>query len=178
MKLETMPRNIVDIMIKLAKNEMLGRLLVHDISTPYDMSLPAPNWQDLIKQDGSMTKFFPYPFDPDATTLDGTFIRVYYNDGEFNENEVIADSQLHIDIICSKTLWLINDSQDGNPNYGKSTIRPYDIMGRVVDLVGKRSIGTGIKVKFDGYQHLYVNTKFDCIRLYANYMSVESKQSM
>jgi hypothetical protein len=167
MKLETMSKNVVNVMFTLAKNEMLGRLLVHDVSNPYDLSLPKPEMMSLIKPDSSISKIFPYPFDPEATTLDGSFIRVYYNDGEFNDNEVIAESQLHIDIICSKNLWLIDNGTD-------SLIRPYDIAGRVIDLVGRRSIGSTVKLKFKGYQHLYINTKYDAIRLYAEYMSVEA----
>jgi hypothetical protein len=167
MKLETMSKNIVNIMFTLAKNGMLGKLLIHDVSNPYDESLPFPKTNDLIKPDGSTAKIFPYPFDVEATELNGSFIRIYYNDGEFNSNEVIAESQLHIDIIVSKDLWLINNGRE-------SLIRPYDIAGRVIDLVGRRSIGTNIKLNFKGYQHLYINTKFDAIRLHAEYMSVET----
>jgi hypothetical protein len=29
-------------------------------------------------------------------------------------------------------------------------------------------------LKFDGFQHLAINGKFDCLRLYANYFSVEA----
>lgn len=167
MKLETMSKNIVGIMMTLAKNEMLGRLLIHDSNNPYDLKLSKPDVSSLIKPDSSTAKIFPYPFDPEATTHDGSFIRVYYNDGEFNSNETIAESQLHIDIIVSKNLWLINNGEE-------SLIRPYDIAGRVVDLVGRRSINSTVKINFTGYQHLYVNRKFDCIRLYAEYMSVEA----
>lgn len=163
-----MSKNIINIMFTLAKNEMLGRLLTHDVSNPYDLSLAKPTVEGLIKPDASTAKIFPYPFDAEATDLDGSFIRVYYNDGEFNDNEVIVESNIHIDIIVSKTLWLIND------NGRESLIRPYDIAGRVIDLVGRRSIGTNVKLRFEGYQHLYVNTKYDCIRLYADYMSVET----
>lgn len=167
MKLETMSKNIVNIMFSLARNPMLGKLLTHDVKNPYDNNLAFPQVSDLIKPDASTAKIFPYPFDPDATTMDGSFIRVYYNDGDFNSNETIAESQLHIDIIVSKTLWLID-------NGNESLIRPYDIAGRVVDLVGRRSINSTVKLNFTGYQHLYINTKFDCIRLYAQYMSVEA----
>lgn len=187
MKLETMSRNVVDIMFTLARNEMLGRILAHDVQNPYEIKrdtdgskmidsdgnyifvLPKPEPIELIKPDSSKARIFPYPFDPEATEMDGSFIRVYYNSGEFSPEEVIAESQIHIDIIVSKSLWLINN--DNN----ESLIRAYDIMGRVVDLVGRRSVGRHAKVKFTGYSHLYVNTKFDAIRLYAQYMSVESQ---
>lgn len=167
MKLESMSKNIVNVMFTLARNEMLGRLLTHDVKNPYDLTLPKPKMEDLIIPDGSKAKIFPYPFDPEATTTDGSFIRVYYNDGEFTPEEVIAESILHIDIIVSTNQWLINDGT-------QSLIRAYDIAGRVVDLVGRRSIGTHVKLNFKGYQHLYVNSKYHAIRLYAEYMSVET----
>ncbi|GIN66339.1 hypothetical protein FKN04_12390 [Bacillus glycinifermentans] len=168
MKLETMSKNVVNVMITLARNEMLGRLLLHDVDNPYDLSLPKPDMGELIRPDSSKAKIFPYPFNPDATEEDGSFIRVYYNIGEFNGNEVIAESELHIDIIVSKRLWLINNGDE-------SIVRPYDIAGRVIDLVGRNSINSLVKLKFDGFQHLYINTQFDCVRLFAKYMSVETK---
>jgi len=169
MKLETMSKNVVSVVWTLAHNPMLGRLLTTDFADPYDVEkYPAPDPKELMNPNSSDAKIFPYPFDADATTLDGSFIRVYYNDGDFNSNETIAEAQLHIDIIVSKDLWLIHNDRN------ESLIRPYDIMGRVIDLVGRRSIGKGAKIKFTGYQHLYVNTQFDCIRLTAEYMSVEA----
>lgn len=162
-----MSKNIVNVMITLANNEMLGRLLVNDVENPYDLTLPKPEMATLIRPDSSTAKIYPFPFDPEATTEDGSFIRVYYNQGDFDSAEAISEAEIHIDIVCSKTLWLINNGDE-------SLIRPYDIAGRVIDLVGKRSIGKLVKLNFTGYQHLYINTKFDCIRLYAQYMSVEA----
>lgn len=185
MKMESMSKNIVDVMFELSKNAGLAMLLVNDFSDPFSKLHKPIDGRTLIKPDASTSKIFPYPFDPEATTLDGSFIRVYYNEGEFNSNEVIAESQLNIDIIVSKSLWLINDSNqeltlpDGTkytilPENTRSLIRPYEIMGRVIDIVGRRSNNKTIRLNFDGYQHLYVNTKFDCIRLYSNYFSVET----
>lgn len=160
MRMESMSKNVVAIMQQLTKNQGLARLLVNNDSTPFDT--PVVDSNKLM-----MTKIFPYPFDPDAQTIDESFIRVYYNDGDFDEIEVIAESNLHVDIIVARSLWLINDGE-------RSMIRPYEIMGRVMDSIGKRSLNSTIKIKFDSYQHLYVNPKYDCIRLYANYMSVET----
>ena len=165
MKMETMSRNIVSICTELAKNEGIAMLLVNDVKTPFDTVLNPP----VDKSKLVLTKIFPYPFDLEATVEDGSFIRVYYNDGEFNSNEVIAESQLNIDIVVSMSLWLIRDDISK-----KSLIRPYEIMGRVLDVIGRRSNNTTIKLNFDGYQHLYINPKFDAIRLYSNYMSIET----
>lgn len=165
MKMESMSKNIVNIMTELAKNEGLARLLVNNVSNPFNT--PVLDKNRLIIPDATESKIYPYPFDIEATVKDGSFIRVYYNNGDFNDNEVIAESQLHIDIIVARSLWLINDGS-------RSMIRPYEIMGRVIDMVGKRSLNSTIKLKFEGYQHLYINPKFDAIRLYSTYMSIES----
>lgn len=175
LKMETMSKNVVGIMKQLAKNNALVELLINnDSKLPLlrdskglDAKITTKIRENITNPFSETAKIFPYPFNVEATVSDGCFIRVYYNDGEFNENEVIADSQLHIDIVVARSQWLINDGVN-------SLIRAYEIMGRVIDLVGKRSVGSPIKIKFDGYQHLYVNDKFDAIRLYANYMSVES----
>lgn len=167
MKLESMSKNIVKIMGELIKNDGLNMLLVNNVSNPFDPTLPEINPKKLIVPNNPFSKIYPYPFDPDATTTDASFIRVYYNDGAFNANEVIAEAQLHIDVIVAKSLWLIDDGTD-------ALIRPYEIAGRVITMLGATSVGSKIKLKFDGYQHLYVNPKFDAIRLYANYMSVET----
>lgn len=167
MKLDSMSHSVVDVIKTLSNSEMLRRLISHDVANPYSTKLPAPpTAKEISTPTSGKAKIFPYPFDPEATTHDGSFIRVYYNTGEFNENEVIAESKMHIDIIVSKTLWLIDDGRSRK-------IRPYDIAGQVVDLIGRRGIAT-TKLKFEGYNHLYINAKFDCIRLYAEYMSVES----
>lgn len=166
-KMNTLSKNIIDIMQQLSKNDGLARLLVYDDDNPFDPSLPSCNGVKLINPKSDTCKIFPYPFDPDATDKDTSLIRVYYNRGEFNENETIQDMSLHIDIIVAKSLWLINNGRT-------SSIRPYEIMDRVIDMVGKKSLNSTIKLKFDGWQHLAVNTKFDAIRLYSDYFSVET----
>lgn len=166
MRPQSMSKNIINIMTQLAKNEGLVRLVVNNDSepllTPVNISL-----KDLINPNSPESKFMPLPFDVDATTTEGTFLRVYYNNGELNENEVISESQIHIDIICAKSLWLINDGDT-------SLIRPYEIMSRVMDLVGRNSINSTIRLEINGYQHLYINKKYDAIRIYCEYMSIET----
>lgn len=171
-----MSKNIVNIMLQLTKNEGLLRLLVNNDNTPFDTPVTI-DVRKLINPSSPDSKILPTPFEVEATVSDSSFIRVYYNDGDFNENEVIAESQLHIDIIVARSLWLINDGvpTQSKPNGdGNSLIRPYEIMGRVIDMLGKRSVNSTVRLKFEGYQHLYINPKFDAIRLYCNYMSVET----
>lgn len=161
MKMELMSKNIVGMMQELIKNQGLVRLIANDDSEPLVKNINNPS--GLL-----MNRIHPVPFDIDATTLDGTFIRIYYNQGDIGGSETITESQVHIDIICSRNLWLIKDDMK------RSTIRPYEIMGRVIDMLGKNSTNNTIRLEFNGYQHLYINSKFDCIRLYANYFEVEN----
>lgn len=165
-KPNNLSKNIVNVMKALAKNEGLARLLVNNVENPYVTPVGEEGRKNLITQDSVNSKIFPVPFDPDAQTEDTSFIRVYYNQGDF-DNEILQDLSLHVDIVVAKSLWLINDGTN-------SLIRPYEIMDRVIDLVGKKSANSSVSVKFDGWQHLAVNTKFDAIRLYSNYFNVET----
>lgn len=165
-KIYNLSKNIVQVMQILKENDGLAELLLNDIKNPF--SVPVKDKDELINPNSQNCRIKPFPFDPEAQIEDSSFIRVYYNTGDFNENETIQEMELHIDIIVAKSLWLINDGR-------QSLIRPYEIMDRVVDLVGKRSINNLIRLKFDGWQHLSVNTKFDAIRLYSEYYSVEAE---
>jgi hypothetical protein len=169
MKLESMSKNIVKLIQQLSMNDGLAKLIANDAVDPFDQKLPAVDKKNLfMPNDFVNSRLYPFPFDPEATLSDKTFIRVYYNQGQLDKGEVIAESDIHIDIIVAKSLWLIHDI-NGNP-----VIRPYEIMGRIIDLLGSRGVNTSIKLKFDGFQHLAINGKFDCLRLYANYFSVEA----
>jgi hypothetical protein len=163
MRLDSLSKNIVNIMKSLANNEGLARLLLHNVPNPEYQTAPEQK-NNIANPSSEYCRIFPYPFDPEAQIEDQCFIRVYYNDGEFNENEVISETRLHIDIICAKSLWLVQGGK----------IRPYEIMALVTDMIGKRGLNTTIKLKFDCWQHLAVNTKFDCIRLYSEYWTVEA----
>lgn len=161
-KVNNLSKDVVSVMQILAKNEGLVQLLVNDISNPFSKSVPSGT--KIL-----LDKIAPFPFDIESTTEDGSFIRVYYNKGEFNENEIIQEMGMHIDIVVAKNLWLINDGE-------RSLIRPYEIMDRVIDLVGQRSFNGEIKLNFSGWQHLAVNRKFDAIRLYADFWNVETDE--
>lgn len=167
MRFDSLSKNIVQIMIELSRNDGLAKLLIHNEDNPFSSTLPVIDKTKLANPQSDLCRIHPFPFDPEAVTEDSSFIRVYYNDGEFGSNEVISETRLHIDIVVAKSLWLINDGE-------KSMIRPYEIMSRVIDMVGKRGLGTSIKLSMDGFQHLAVNTKFDAIRIYSEYFTVEA----
>lgn len=168
MKINVMSKNIVNIMKALSNNESIVRLLLIDKHNPYEAKKPAgfTNNIQIINQDSEFCRISPTPFNPNAVEEDKTFIRVYYNQGEF-DSELISESSLHVDIIVAKSLWLIKGI-DGN-----ESIRPYDIIDNVMDTIGRRAGNPLISVNFTGWQHLAVNTKFDAIRLYADYFKPE-----
>ncbi|AYP68253.1 virion structural protein [Bacillus phage vB_BcoS-136] len=165
-RLESLSKNVVKTMEELSKNEGLARLLVNHEENPFEKSV-GDNRRNLINPKSKICKIFPYPFDVEATVEQGAFIRVYYNDGEFDETEVISETHLYIDVIVSKDLWLINNGSD-------SLIRPYEIMSRITDMIGKRSANSNIRLNIEGWRHLAINTKFDAIRLYCNNFTVET----
>lgn len=121
-----------------------------------DLSLPANNLM--------LTKLYPYPFDPNATLEDQVHLRVYYPNGVFQNNEMVQETLIYFDIICAKSLWLVND--------GKSAIRPYEIMKLVVDQFHDKTISTLGVLHFDEFVHLGVNDKFDAVRLVAEMTTV------
>jgi hypothetical protein len=165
MKLESLSKNVVKVIQSLSKNEGLARLLLHNVSNPNYPTKPE-EFNNIARLSSEHCKIFPYPFDPEAQIEDECFIRVYYNDAEFSSNETISETRLHIDIICAKSLWLINDGVE-------PMVRPYEVVSRVISMLGRNSMGNTMNLKFDGMQHLAVNTKFDAIRLYSEYFTVE-----
>lgn len=165
-KLSIMSKSIVDIMKEIANNTGVARLLMNNTNTPYN-EIPE-NIEDIANINSKHAKIYPFPFNPDAEIKDGSFIRVYYNYGELDSSETISDLDIYIDIVVAKSLWLISDAN-------KSLIRPYEILGRVIDTVGRRSGRNSIRIEVKGFQHLSVNNSFDAIRIYCKNMSVESQ---
>lgn len=163
MRFDSLSKNVVNVMKTLSNNQGLLQLLVNDVDNPFDPNLPVINPANVINPKHQLCRIKPYPFDVEATETNGSFIRVYYNYGDLDESEVISETTLHIDIVVAKELWLIKGEM----------IRPYEIMARVIDMVGKRAVGNGIKLKMSGFQHLAVNTKFDAVRITSEYMTVE-----
>lgn len=164
-KINNLSNNIVSILDILSNNERLCQLLLHNESNPFFEPNPTA-MKNIANPKSDSCRITPYAFDPEATIEDSSFIRVYYNNGEFDGSEAIQELTLHIDIIVAKNLWLIN-------NDTRSMIRPYEIMDSIVDSIGRSSWNNKINVNFDSWTYLAVNTAFDAIRLYSNYFTVE-----
>lgn len=171
MKIHTMSSNVIDIMKALSYNEELINWIMIDknVTTFNKSNRPTgfTNNQQIITQKDEHCRILPIPFNPEAEEVDKSMIRVYYNQGDF-DSEIISESTLHIDIIVAKNLWLIYDEGEN-----RELIRPYAIMDTIMDTVGRRAGHPLVQVNFTGWQHLAVNTKFDAIRLYAEYFKPE-----
>lgn len=172
MKINTMSSNIINIMESLSYNNSLVNLLIIDkneanFHSKVDRPKGFNDNSQIINQSDKFCRITPTPFNPNAEVENKSMIRIYYNQGEF-DSEIISESTLHVDIIVAKKLWLIYDS-----SIKKGFIRPYAIMEAVIDTVGRKSGNPLVTVNFTGYQHLAVNTKFDAIRLYADYFKPE-----
>lgn len=178
--IDRMSSNIVAVMNALSRNESIFKLLYFEDDKPmnHDIVNPQSDEDKRAKKvfiDGSIknlksnnNRISPLPFDSEATTEDSIFVRVYYNQGTITSNELIHDTQMHIDVICAKSLWLM---QDDVRQLG--LIRPYALASRIMEEVGNRNDNNEIRVgNFVGFQHLTVNQKFECIRLYNNTMQI------
>lgn len=178
--IDRMSSNVIAVMNALARNETIFKLIYFEDDRPMNHDIKNPvTEEDKRARDifinGSIrnvnskeNKISPLPFNPEAQTEDSVFIRVYYNQGNLTHGELVHNTQMHVDIICSKELWLIEDDVRE-----LGLIRPYAIFSRVVEEVGNRNANNEIKIgNFVGFQHLSVNAKFECIRLYSDTMQL------
>lgn len=163
--LHSMSSNVVDIMQVLSQNMGIRTLLYINDAMPFHPKhqdkIPTPT--ELMSPKSNKRRIYPVSFNMNAQLDDRTEIRVYYNVGRFDSSGKHIDYNMHIDIICAKDLWLIQDHVKQ-----KSLIRPYEIMSRIVDSTGKHNyngINLGAPVQF---QMLSVNEKFDALRIYYN----------
>lgn len=151
--IEIMSDNIVLLINEIIKSQEVVKYLSYNNTNPLsqpDVKLPAKN---LV-----LNRIHPYPFDPLATEDEVVEIRVYYPRSNFELSGAVAQTVLYIDIVCAKSLWLVND--------GKSAIRPYMIASELQKLFSGRSIGTLGTFKFAVMEQLSVNDKFEAIRLH------------
>jgi len=163
MKLDLLSPNLLLILNQIIRCQNLCKLIYYNQNNPLsqsDLTLPCNN---LI-----LTKIFPSPFNINTTLEDCVELRVYYLSGTFDSIGVVENIDIIFDIVCSKTknLWLINDGSN-------SLIRPYEITKELINLFDQ-SLSTVGRLKFMRFNHLYVNDKFDCIRLIANMLTLGS----
>src|SRR5690554_5670550 len=84
---ERMSNTIIDIMMRLSENEGLAMLILNDVYEPFSIPITDKKRKKFIKVGNSDARISPRPFSPETQTEDSSFIRVYYNVGEFDERE-------------------------------------------------------------------------------------------
>lgn len=159
-----MSNNVVDLMNAIAKNKGIRRLLYINESDPFNSrhDEDIPTRDEILSTRSEYGRIKPVSFNTDATIEDRSEVRVYYNIGRVDSSGKQVDANIHIDIICAKDLWLIENA------IGRSKIRPYEILSRISDEIGaqnKNSLSLGTMSQF---QMLSVNEQFDAIRVYYN----------
>lgn len=159
-----MSNNIVELMSAIATNKGIRRLLYLNQENPFhpDYDKRIPTKSEILSSKSKYGRIKPVSFNPEATIEDRTEIRIYYNIGRVDGSGKHVDANIHIDIICAKDLWLIEDA------IGRSKIRPYEILSRISDEIGaqnRNNISIGAMSQF---QMLSVNEQFDAIRVYYN----------
>lgn len=159
-----MSNNVVELMSAIATNKGIRRLLYINERDPFNARYDrrVPTRDEILSNTSKYGRIKPVSFNTEATTEDRTEIRVYYNIGRIDGSGKQVDANLHIDIICAKDLWLIEDA------IGRSKIRPYEILSRVSDEIGANN-RNNIKIgTMSQFQMLSVNEQFDAIRVYYN----------
>lgn len=158
-----MSNNVVEIMSAIARNKGIRRLLYLNQSDPFNPRYDnrVPDVSEILTH-SRYKRISPVSFNTDATIEDRTEIRVYYNIGRIDSSGKQIDANIHIDIICAKDLWLIEDVLK------RSKIRPYEILSRISDEIGAQN-NSGVKIgRMSQFQMLSVNEQFDAIRVYYN----------
>jgi hypothetical protein len=148
--------NLLSILETASKSDNLCKYLYYNEKQPtVEPSLVDPSVL-LFNQ------MYPMPFDPDIVTEDCSQLRVFYLDGNLQDNMTVTQLSVIFDIIVAKSLWLINEAD------GSSSIRPYSIMNEVLKQFRNKSIGTVGRLLFKSFRHLVVNKQFDGVRIVAN----------
>lgn len=146
-------RNITVLLNEVLKDSDLCKLIAYNDTDP----LAQPNVDD--PKSLMLTRLMPYPFDTRVEITDTVQLRVYYLGGDFINNHQVDRAKVCFDIVVAKSLWLIN--------IGRSAIRPYEIMDKIVDDFKDKSIDTVGKLHFESFRHVPLSPQFDCIQLLA-----------
>ena len=154
MRLKQLSPTLITIMDEILKNENLCKLLQYGNKGNPFAEPDITNKDSLI-----MSKIFPFPFDNQVTTEEGIQLRIYYFDRGITANNTVTNVIIHFDIVCSKSrdTWLMND--------GEMKFKPDEIVSEITDHFSDKIIKNIGKLNFQRGYNVYVNDKFDIIRL-------------
>lgn len=158
MKFKDLSENAITVIEKMLENEELVKLVAYDDATPYD-NANVVNKSDLV-----LTKFFPTPVDYQVTTETHSEVRVFFPQGEV-KNKKIMGNIVVFQILVHKDLWLMKEGLN-------KKIRPYEIMGEIVEVFENKSHAKVGVLHFTDYKFIRVNKDFSGYELIADMMTI------
>lgn len=159
-KFELLSQNLLIILSELKKNSTFVKYVFYNDDKP--LLNPVVQNPSVLSDSGLL---LPSPFN--TTTTDCTQVRVYYLDIDIEKN--VDDCVLIFDVIVAKNLWLINN--------GKPAVRPYAIAEEIMKTFQGKSIQTIGTLDFQRMKHMWVDEKFDAVRLYARMVNFNGTPS-
>lgn len=159
MKFDLMSRNTMILIDECLKNQDLIKLI--------DYNKPNPFQQPDIENKGRlvMSKIFPSPTTLEVPTEQQTNLRIFFANGSLQSDEVL-NSKIVFQIVMHNNLWNIIRED------GTKSIRPYDIMSKIVDTFEKKTIKTLGVIHFQNYGWHHINKDYSLYNLDAIAMTI------
>lgn len=167
-KLDGLSESVLSLMKVISSNKDIMQLVIRSEKSPF--KTPATNAEIKLAKnplDTENGRILPFPFSPYASTTAQTSIRVFFPTGTLDATSVWMNSDIVIDIVVARSIWLIANED------GKNEIRPYRIMSELVTDLSNENIYPMGLIKVSGFEHLSVNQEFDALRLFLNFDSIE-----
>lgn len=176
-RFDNLSKSIIAVMNKLGENDAILSMLNHDSAKPFIRPLSDSERNNSTNPIHRNAKILPYPFSPDTKITEGSTIRAFFPTGTFETDKAQAvwlKTDLVVDIIVSKNLWLMEDENNND------VIRPYRLMSEVEHDLTDRNMDkeselykTVGRLGLLNFEHLSVNAEFEAIRLFFSFDSIE-----
>ncbi len=159
MKFELLSDNTILIIDEILKNQRLLKLINYGGSTPINQDdIAVPN--NLV-----LSKIFPTPFFESVQEIESAQLRVFFNAGHI-QNRKILGSSVVFQVVVPNDWWLIRKEDN------KQAIRPYEILGEIVNQFEDKSIQTVGVLRFINFRYGYVNEHVTAYELVADMMTL------
>lgn len=176
-KFDNLSKSIIAVMNALGKNDDILTIINHDIAKPFTRELTDVERRKSTNPISTGAKILPYPFTPETQIKEGSTIRAFFPSGNFEHDKaqsVWLNADLVVDIIVSKTLWLMSDEE------GRDVVRPYRLMSEVTHELTDRNMDKESElyktigaIGLSNFEHLSVNADWEAIRLFFSFNNVE-----
>ncbi|KAA9007386.1 hypothetical protein F4V43_02545 [Paenibacillus spiritus] len=149
--------NIENIMVMLADNQNLCKLLFYPSNNPYQ----EPEIDDTSSL--FFTKIFPFPKIPDVKDEAGSYLSIYFDRYRIGSNRGTKEGCIVFTAIVHNNLWRMENTGE---------LRPYSLLHEIDETINRES-GLGIKkIEFDSMEFVYVNESYSGYRIIYQISSV------